>query len=392
MNIKTLLGSIVLMLGLVFQGFAQETSTYCFIKNDSCFTRTCTFTPCNCADKHPVFNLPTNQQPKKLARLGTFPQFGYLGNYTTLEEVYNHLKGKYEANRNGDAAELDRLFKAIGYSGFNDPAVNTGIMTQISLPCGTTGMLGNGRHEYIYATISEGQNCTLTAYRFKSVNGCDLTIMETCGNGFFSGCAEAKACKTVACGPVPANVRGEDPGSVRYTYFKEGKAYVRKCQRLNNNCAEKHPVYNIPQGKEPKKIARLGSFPQFGYLGNYTTTQEVFDHLKRKYQENRNGDAAELDRLFKAMGYSGFTGPNVTVDKFKAIVLPCGITGMLGDGAHNYEYTEICGNNPGGTLNAYRVKALSGCDLTIMETCGNGFFAGGTELTNCVDAPCGCAE
>ena len=60
------------------------------------------------------------------------------------------------------------------------------------------------------------------------------------------------------------------------------------------------------QINDQKRLARLGSNPQFGTLKNYTTTQEVYDHLKRAYRTNDKGNAAELDKLWRAMGFTGF--------------------------------------------------------------------------------------
>lgn len=388
MKLKTLLSVVCFLSGLVYAN--AQSNSYCFIQNDSCFTRTCVATSsCDCSSKHPVFNIPVNKTPKKLARLGSFPQFGTLKNFSTEQEVFDYLKGVYRTNRNRNAAELDALWRAMGYSGFNDASFTVNQMRQTILPCGIIGMLGDGNHHYAYSEICPGTNGTLTAYVMTAKTGCDVTIMETCGNAFFAGCSADYDCKTTSCGPVPANVRGEDERHVRYTYIRNDSCFVRKCERKNLSCADKHPVFNVPADATAKKLARLGTYPQFGTLKNFSTTQEVYDYLKGVYRINRNGNAAELDKLWRAMGYSGFSDARFTVDRMQQVTLPCGIKGMLGNGAHQYIYSEIC---PGSdaTLTAYTFSAISGCDVTIMETCGNAFYSGGTELINCVTEPCGC--
>lgn len=373
---------------LLLWGDARGQTTFrtAGVQGDSCYCSTCVY-DCNCAGKHPVFNIPTNETPHIVPRLGSNPQFGTLRNYTTTEQVFRHLKRAYAQNHNGNAAELDRLWKAMGYSGFSDSRFTVDRVAMVYYEGGITGMLGAGGHKYLYATIAPGSPVPLKAYRIQAEgNNCDISIMETCGNAFFSGCGVS--CTTKACAlNLPAGAL-KGAGTLRYGMVRNDSCFVSICEQTD--LKKNHPVYNIPTNEMPRIIPELGTNPQFGTLRHYTTTQQVYDHLKRTYAQNKNGNAAELDRLWRAMGYSGFSDPSFTVEDVTAIAYEGGITGMLGAGGHHYVYATVSPGKKEG-LRAYRINAPSNCDISIMETCGNAFFSG-CPVKNCQTYPCGCQK
>lgn len=135
---------------------------------------------------HVVYNPPADPTSfKDLAKLGTNPQFGTLRFYTTTQEVYDHLKKAYVTNEKGNARELDKLWNAMGYQGFNDPRFLVTSITPVFYDAGIKGMLGAGGNTYLYARVSQGQNIQLKGYQITAVDGCDVTIMEICGNAFY---------------------------------------------------------------------------------------------------------------------------------------------------------------------------------------------------------------
>jgi len=200
MKRKTLFTLVLLVACVAVDGLAQQVSKFAFLRNDTCFVRRCVTRECPCTDKHPVYNIPVNKKPKNLPRLGTNPQFGTLKYLKTEQEVYDHLHKRYDQNRGGDAAELDKLFNAMGYNGFKDASFTVSQLTGVLLYSGVTGMLGAGGHTYEYTTIAPGKDIYHKAYRVTSSTGCDIYIMETCGNAFFTGCENLTDCETVACG------------------------------------------------------------------------------------------------------------------------------------------------------------------------------------------------
>ena len=74
-------------------------------------------------------------------------------------------------------------------------------------------------------------------------------------------------------------------------YVKDGFCHTVTYSAESKSCRGKHIVYDAPIGKKPKSLARLGTNPQFGTLKNYTTTQEVYDHLHQAYKENDKGNS-----------------------------------------------------------------------------------------------------
>ena len=138
---------------------------------------------CNCSgNSNPIFNIPVNRRAKPLTRLGTNPEFGdshalnAVGFYTKLSNAHR------ESNR--DRVFLDKIFRAMGYSGFAE--ANADMFTEVEIPNGTTGNLGYSvNHKTLYATLNAKSNRDLQAFHIRSANGCDMHFMKTCGNHFF---------------------------------------------------------------------------------------------------------------------------------------------------------------------------------------------------------------
>ncbi len=138
---------------------------------------------CNCTgSSNIVFNIPTNQTPKVLTRLGRNPEFG---NSHSLDPAgfYNKLKDAHATN-NRDKRFLDDLFKAMGYpNGFAE--ANAGLFSNARIPKGTIGNMGQGKkHRTNYAKLNTSGK-DLDAFKIKAANGCDIHFMKTCGNHFF---------------------------------------------------------------------------------------------------------------------------------------------------------------------------------------------------------------
>lgn len=390
MNFKFLTLTLCFALCLGLETIAQvEQVHYCFVRDGEVFKSTCEYTPCDCADKHEVFNIPSTEDDlKQLERLGSYPQFGTLKYLKDKYAVFEYLKKVHQEGKNGNAVELDRLWTAMGYSGFNDPDFTVEDVTPVLHDFGIKGMLGNGAHKYIYAQINNNEKGRLLGYKMTPKNGCPVTIMETCGNAFFAGCESASKCVEAKCSYDAAKLGGD----AKYAYYSEAKE-LKTCYVGTYNsvsCTDKHPVYNLPTGTTPRYLPRLGSYPQFGTLKYLKSEQEVFDYLKGVYSAGKNGNAEELDKLWQAMGYTGFNDPNFTVEDVQTVLYENGLTGNIGNGAHKYIYAEIHGG-ANGMLKGYKMTPQNGCGITIMETCGNAFF-GGIERSSSVEVPCDCAK
>jgi uncharacterized protein YegP (UPF0339 family) len=138
-------------------------------------------TGCQCnGNADPLFNIGS-ATPKSLSRLGTNPEFGSLHGLSS-EEFLAKLKRAYKRS-NVDKAFLDRITKAMGYSGFSDLTID--MISEENLAAGTVGNIGySPAHKTLLAKL-DTQPRDLMSFRIKAKNGCDLNFMRTCGNHMF---------------------------------------------------------------------------------------------------------------------------------------------------------------------------------------------------------------
>ncbi len=130
-----------------------------------------------------IFDIPTNQSPKQMARLGTMPEFGD-SHGLTPSQFYDKLNARYNATAN-DKAYLNYLFKSMGYSnGWADAQAY--MFSEEVLPVGTRGLLGLGeQHHYSYSILPTNDR-DRQAFRIQSANGVVVHFMKTCGNYMYA--------------------------------------------------------------------------------------------------------------------------------------------------------------------------------------------------------------
>jgi hypothetical protein len=128
------------------------------------------------------------------------------------------------------------------------------------------------------------------------------------------------------------------------------------------------PIFNSAC-VNPKKLPRLGSNPEFGNSHGLTATQ-FYEKLQKAYKNNKI-DRVFLDRIYVAMGYSGFA--DARPEHFMEVILPIGSAGRLG---YSKEHKTGCYILPDDEHDreAFHIQAANGCDLHFMKTCGNHFF------------------
>lgn len=138
--------------------------------------------PCS-ATLHRVFGDVSSDIPKTLNQLGTSPQFGEVPKHTAAA-AYAHLKSVYAKNNHDCRLEMDDLLKALGYTGFKDPAFNASKITPEILPAGKIGWMGAYAkgHKYKWSVLGKD----FETFRIVSKEGsCALYIMKKCGNAFY---------------------------------------------------------------------------------------------------------------------------------------------------------------------------------------------------------------
>jgi hypothetical protein len=363
-----------------FSAMAQETSKSCYIKDGYCHTVTYSASSKSCKGKHIVYDAPIGKRkPKSIPRLGTNPQFGTLKNYTTTQEVYNHLHKAYKENDRGNANELDKLWNAMGYSGFNDSRFTVDKVTMVFFEAGITGMLGAGGNSYLYASISPGQDIQLKSYRITSVDGCDIYIMEICGNAFYPdrdhGTRPSSNNTILSETKSPIQFDG-DPNNFSVTSFmKDGKCHVRVCEKINQ------------QGTAPKVVTNLSHDQQFGPMTDLKTSKDVEDKLRALANENKSGNRAEINRLLKTIGYTdGINDKRFNAAAIEIINYEGGVAAVMGGGSHQYMFSEISTERY-KNLRGFKIKSLNDeCDLTIIDVCGNALYC--PQPLNCKTYEC----
>ncbi len=119
----------------------------------------------------------------------------------------------------------------------------------------------------------------------------------------------------------------------------------------------------------PKKLSHLGSNPEFGN-SHALSPDGFYKKLKAAYKANKV-DKEFLDRIYRAMGYSGFA--DAKSEHFSAVVIPAGTSGKLG---YSTQHKTGCYTLPDNEMDrkAFHIQAANGCDIHFMKTCGNHFF------------------
>lgn len=162
LNFIVLNVAVLFFTGISFQSFSQ--------------------TPCS-AELHAVFGKSANQTPVVLNRLGTSPQFGEIPRHTA-QAAYNHLKTVHKKNSRDSRSEIDSYLRALGYTGFLDPAFNASQITPEILPKGKIGWMGAYAkgHKYKWSVLGRD----FETFRISSKDGsCFAYIMKKCGNAFY---------------------------------------------------------------------------------------------------------------------------------------------------------------------------------------------------------------
>lgn len=160
-----LISVLTLAILLPFVGFAQLRDLRCDILPYS------------------VFKGASKKKPVELKVLGTSPQFGEIPEHTGVS-AYEHLKAIHSENIKNSRGEIDKLFKALGYKGFNDPAISSNSFTPEIIPAGTYGWMGaySRGHKYAWSVLG---NEFPTFKIYAKGSDCFIYIMKKCGNAFY---------------------------------------------------------------------------------------------------------------------------------------------------------------------------------------------------------------
>ena len=135
---------------------------------------------CNCRSKAIVFDIPSSEA-KSIKNLGANPQFGNTHGLSP-SDFMEDLKYRYQ-NSSWDRKYLNYLYKAMGYSGFQD--AESSQFSQEKLNPGIKGILGFGNYGGYAFSQLDLQGKDLEVFRVEAANGCHIHFMKTGGNLFF---------------------------------------------------------------------------------------------------------------------------------------------------------------------------------------------------------------
>lgn len=134
-----------------------------------------------------------------------------------------------------------------------------------------------------------------------------------------------------------------------------------------SQCGSGNPMFKSDKYGEPKEIYSLGSNPEFPFLRNLSTPEQVASAMKRT--ANRHG-MSTLNRMLMDMGFTN-GAQDVTASSVAALELPSGTIGNMGDGSHNISYVKLMA---GEGSKAWKITSPTGCYVYVLAKCGNAFY------------------
>lgn len=137
--------------------------------------------------------------------------------------------------------------------------------------------------------------------------------------------------------------------------------------------------------EEPRQIYSLDHDPQFPFLRNLSSSQQVAFAIRKNY----NGpNGRKLNRILMDIGFTQ-GGRDITAADISADLIPAGTIGNMGDGGQNTHYVKLMADGDGGTgVKAWKITSLNGCSVHILSKCGNAFYQSSpAKTTACVSVP-----
>src|SRR5438045_3263123 len=75
--------------------------------------------------------------------------------------------------------------------------------------------------------------------------------------------------------------------------------------QAQSSCSKNHPVYNVNASATPKKVYNLGANPEFPFLRNLSTRQQVVNALNSKANRKKYPrQMREIDNMLKEIGFT----------------------------------------------------------------------------------------
>ncbi|MCD6013581.1 MAG: hypothetical protein K0Q79_3443 [Flavipsychrobacter sp.] len=137
----------------------------------------------------------------------------------------------------------------------------------------------------------------------------------------------------------------------------------------------------------PKEVYSLGANPEFPFLRNLSTSEQVASAIRRN---SARPQGAELNNMLQDIGFAN-GGKDVTASNVTKETLPPGTSGNMGDGNHNTHHVKLMADGDGGSgIPAWKITSPTGSSMHILAKCGNGFSASKpatAQTTPCFNVP-----
>ncbi|GAA4464455.1 hypothetical protein GCM10023093_14820 [Nemorincola caseinilytica] len=145
-------------------------------------------------------------------------------------------------------------------------------------------------------------------------------------------------------------------------------------------------LFRFRDGEEPRSVSRLGTAPEFPFLRNKSSANEVYRTIKR--HENDNTEAMNnLNGLLMQIGYANGAKDLEASDISMEYIAP-GTVGNMGSSGYTYALYRLDGDPE--EFKAWKIAANDGNNmgaLYLFAKCGNAFFPRTGGRTACIMVP-----
>jgi hypothetical protein len=267
------------------------------------------FAQTECSKTDPIFKSDNYGTPKDVSTFGSNPEFRFLRNLATPQDVAMAIK---KAADKPGAGQLNAMLKDIGFAhGARD--VNASAISSYVIPSGTKGNMGDGNYSTSYVMLTGERG--IKSWKITSQEGCYLYILAQCGNAFYP----AKAPKTTVSLEVPINMSADtkditvtSPDSrvstaKTYIYYERAKReqdLSPEFSDLKNPLASNPVLLNTTKKMEPvQQTYRISVSPSREFVNVY---------------EDQSLDVPANINVEKTSEYTGYY-PAVAANNYKQV-------------------------------------------------------------------------
>lgn len=138
-----------------------------------------------------------------------------------------------------------------------------------------------------------------------------------------------------------------------------------------NDCSKNNPIYKDHGHSRAKVVRTLGADPEFPFLQNLSTREQVLAAMKNPANAKRHPrQMKELNSILKGIGFENGV-KDVTLSNISPADLPKGTTGNMGDGKFGHAYTRLDGAK---SYKGWKITSEHDCSIVFLRKCGNAFY------------------